>query len=588
MDDAKQQITNQEAVYGQIGENKGVVHQYFGEVKHALHSSPPDRIWTVPYPHNPFFTGREDYLEQLHTNLLAHKAAAITQPQAIHGLGGIGKTQIAVEYAHRHRETYPYVFWVNAATLETLFVDFITLAKLLGLSLSNDDEQKTIVTFVRNWLDTHERWLLIFDNADDLHRVRPYLPTANVGHILLTTRQQMVSSFLSIEVKKMSVEESTHLLLQRAKLLDTATMEDREHAHTIAKEMDGLPLALDQAGAYIEEMECSVAQYLQDYSSRQMELLSQRSEDEASHPDPVAVTWSLNVEQVAHNNPMSADLLACCAFLAPDNIPEAFFLEGAEELSPFFQSIKTKPFQLDQAIKDLRRFSLVDKKRESHSFSMHRLVQAILKNSMDEATQREWAERTIRMVNLVFPGTIDVSTWEQCQHCITHAQMCATWIEAFQLAFPEAAALLNKAGYYLKDLAVYADAEPLYQRALLIWEQVLGPQHPNTATSLNNLALLYDNQGKYEQAEPLYQRALLIREQVLGPQHPNTATSLNNLALLYDNQGKYEQAEPLYQRAVTIMEKTLGSNHPNTITVRKNYTYFLKAKRQRHRGKSEN
>jgi tetratricopeptide (TPR) repeat protein len=145
-----------------------------------------------------------------------------------------------------------------------------------------------------------------------------------------------------------------------------------------------------------------------------------------------------------------------------------------------------------------------------------------------------------------------------------HALLCATWIEQEQMTFPEAARLLNQAGYYLNERARYVEAEPLYQRALAICEQQLGPDHPDTATSLNNLAGLYQDQGKYEQAEPLFQRALSIKEQQLGPEHPSTANSLNNLAGLYRAQGKYEQAEPLYVRALAIREQQLGTEHPDT------------------------
>src|SRR5205807_2229797 len=147
---------------------------------------------------------------------------------------------------------------------------------------------------------------------------------------------------------------------------------------------------------------------------------------------------------------------------------------------------------------------------------------------------------------------------------LPHALVCETLIEAYSLEFAEASRLLDQTAYYLYSRAQFPQAEPLYQRALAIREQQLGPEHPDTARSLNNLAGLYHAQGKYEQAEPLYQRALAMHEQQLGPEHPDTASSLNNLALLYQNQGKDEQAEPLLKGALAIKEQQLGPEHPDT------------------------
>lgn len=530
----------------------------------------PQTIFHIPYRQNPFFTGREQLLEQLHNNLTARKAAALTQAQAINGLGGIGKTQVAIEYAYRQRDFYPYIFWVNADKRETLIADYVGIAKLLHLPEQNEQDQNIIVTAVIAWLATHNDCLLILDNADDLPMIDPFVPTANTCHILITTRAQATNALAqSIEVEKMAMPEGTLMLLRRANVLatdatlDQATQEDKETAEKIVIALDGLPLALDQAGAYIEETACSLSAYLQAYQHRQTDLLKRRGDNNMYHSDPVAATWSLSFEQVEQHNLLAADLMRCCAFLAPDDIPEELFTEGASELSSLLQPLATDPSLLDEAIGALRCFSLVRRNPNTSTFSIHRLVQAILKINMNEATQKLWAERAVRIVNHVFPADIDVTNWKQCQRYVAHAQTCATFIEEYDLTFPEAALLLNQTACYLYEVASYTKAEPLYQRALRIREQVEGADHPNTATSLNNLAELYKIQGKYEQAEPLYQRTIAISEKTLGSHPSHLATSLNNLAGLYRRQGKYEQAEPLYQRAIAIDEETLDSNHPN-------------------------
>jgi tetratricopeptide (TPR) repeat protein len=572
----------------------------------------PVLVWNVPFRRNPFFTGREQLLAQLHENLTQAGAAALTQAQAISGLGGIGKTQTAVEYAYRYREEYQAVLWVTAATQNTLTIDFVTLAAALDLPQKNEQDQNIIVAAVKRWFEEHVNWLLILDNADDLQVVEEFLPTGGKGHILLTTRAHAPGGLAeNMDVKQMDRDEGSLFLLRRAKVLaasealDQAPLQDRSSAEAIVGELGGLPLALDQAGAYMEETECGLAAYLERYRRHQGALLQRRGDAHGAHPDPVASTWALSFAQVEQQNPAAADLLHLCAFLAPDAIPEELISLGAMELGPQLASLVEDDFLLDEAIGALLRYSLVRRDQQEHTLAIHRLVQAVLKASLDEPMKQLWAERVVKAMYQAFPE-VEFATWPQCKRLIAQAQACADLMRAYHLAFPAAANLLDRAGAYLREhaqyrqaepllqqsisiyaesgdangiaigsplnnLAVlyehqgkYSEAEPLYQRALAIYEQELGPTHPYTATSLNNLALLYRSQGKYEQAELLNQRALAIYEQELGPTHPYTATSLNNLALLYKSQGKFKQAEPLYQRALVIREQELGPLHPST------------------------
>jgi hypothetical protein len=316
-------------------------------------TSPPASAWNVPYLRNPFFTGREELLKQLHDNLTQNKAAALTQAQArptdsaqaqaIHGLGGIGKTQAAVEYAYRYRDEYRYVLWVNAATRDELIASFVGLAALLNLPERQEQDQTKIVAAVKQWFTTHDGWLLIFDNADDLALVGDFLPSGGKGQLLLTTRAHATGTLANdIEVEKLDAQQGMLLLLRRAKVLaldaplDDAPVADRTAAATIVQEMDGLPLALDQAGAFIEETQCSVSDYLDRYRQRQDLLLKRRGGSGKDHPEPVATTWSLSFERVEQLDPLAAELLRCSAFLAPDALPEQMIIDGASELGTLY------------------------------------------------------------------------------------------------------------------------------------------------------------------------------------------------------------------------------------------------------------
>jgi tetratricopeptide (TPR) repeat protein len=506
------------------------------------------------------FTGREEVLKRLHTALRAGKTTALTQPQAISGLGGIGKTQTAVEFAYRYQDDYNFILWIKAESRESIISDFVTMAHLLNLPEQQEQDQSRVVVAVKRWFQEHTDWLVIFDNANDLTILRDFLPLGGKGHILLTTQEQATGRIAQrIEIEKMEPEEGTLFLLRRAALLaqdaplDAASPTDRQAAMEIVHAMDGLPLALDQAGAFIEETRCSLSDYLQFFQTRQTDLLQRRGRLATDHPDTVAATWSLSFEKVQKANPAAADLLRLCAFLDPDGIQEEIFTEGASELGPTLQPVAADPIKLNEAIGALLTYSLVRRNPE-HTLTVHRLVQVVLKHAMNKNTQRRWAERAVRAVNLAFPE-VEYDNWLRCQQFIPHVLAGKALIEQWDMTLPEAAQLLDNTGYYLTESAQYMQAEPLLQRALSIRERVLDPDHPNTAAILNALAALYKNQGKYEQAEPLYQRALAIRERVLGSDHPDTAQSLNNLALLYQAQGKYEQAEPLHQRAQAIRER---------------------------------
>ena len=297
-------------------------------------------LWNVPYPRNPLFTGREHILERLTTIFSIDETRVSTQPLAISGLGGIGKTQTAIEYAYRFREQYQYVLWAKADTRENLIQDFVAIARLIQLPEQHLQDQSLIVEAVKRWLREQRQWLLILDNADDLGMVSEFLPETYAGHVLFTTRAQAMGRLARrIELDHMELAEGTHFLLRRAGILeaeeplDKASSRDQDTALAIVEEMDGLPLALDQAGAYVEETGCGLASYLIRYQQRQMDLLNKRGGYTPDHPEPVATTWSLAFEKVEQANLAAADLLRFCAFLAPDAIPEEIVTQGAADLT---------------------------------------------------------------------------------------------------------------------------------------------------------------------------------------------------------------------------------------------------------------
>lgn len=256
--------------------------------------------------------------------------------------------------------------------------------------------------------------------------------------------------------------EGTELLLRRAQRFAGATDEEINEAATLVIALGQFPLALDQAGAYIEETGCSLADYRELYQTHRHALLSRRGRQAMGYPASVATTWELSFQQVEQTNPAAAELLRLCAFLAPDHIPEELLTRGAPHWPTALQEAVADRFHFNQALETLLAFSLVKRLADQRLLSIHRLVQAVQRERMEPREQRQWAERVVRAVNLVFPhGPQEVDTWPACQRYLEQAQASDMLIGQYQLRLPEAADLLGWAGSYLHERGLYRLAEPL-------------------------------------------------------------------------------------------------------------------------------
>lgn len=429
---------------------------------------------------------------------------------------------------------------------------------------------------------------------------------------MLTTQQTTTAPIAhALMLEKLADTEGMLLLLKRAgllardaspEILETVSPQQRKDSLAIVNKTDGLPLALDQAGAYIAENGCSLSDYADLFRQEQKALLERRGTVPTVHPQPVSVTFALAFDRVRYKSEAAIELLKLCAFLAPDIIPLELITQGAAHLGKPLEAVAVHPRQMDEVLGVLRAYSLIQRDGENRTLSIHRLVQAVLQNMLDKTEKRIWAERAVLAVNAAFPK-VEPDTWPQCERLLIQALTVTQFIKRNQIVRVEAGRLFTEIAAYLEGRARYNEAEPLYQQALLVKEKLLGSKHSDVATSLTSLANLYVIRGKYQQGEPLLQRALLIRErqpasldgavtfrslanlyitqgkyelaepllqrtlqslgQLLGPEHTELAASFNSLASLYTYQGKYTQAEPLFLNAMTIWEKNLGLHHPN-------------------------
>ncbi|HLG62436.1 MAG TPA: tetratricopeptide repeat protein [Ktedonosporobacter sp.] len=526
-------------------------------------------LWHVPFRRNSYFTGRESVLEQIHALLKHVQTGDSCSPHivSLSGLGGIGKTQIAVEYAYRYSSTYQAVLWIQANSRNVLNSSVTMLSSLLELPERDAQDQNCALEAVKRWLSTTTNWLLIMDDVDDPKRVYDILPATGNGAVLLTTLTPITATITrGMELDTMTQDEGAAFLLRRAKLLaandglEHVSPEQRRLAEVITQSMGGLPLALDQAAAYIEETGCGLAGYFQRYQQHRELLLKRRGGLLPEHPVALSTTWSLSLEKVARLNPGAIDVLRLLAFLHAEAIPECIISAAASEAPPL--AIMRDPLALDDAIGTLRAFSLVRRRPETNSLTIHRLVQEVLQDQMAEHTRIQWAQYAVKVINRMYPG-VTFEHWPLCQQYLPQAQACAQLIERWEMVSPEAAELLYKAGCYLRERAQYVEAEPMLQRALEIREHLYGSLHLTVAESLHELGLLSQAQGNYSLAQAQYQRALSLRERLLGHEHAQVADILNNLAVLYHAQAQYDLAESCYSRTLSIRIKTLGAHHPH-------------------------
>ncbi|HEX6480559.1 MAG TPA: helix-turn-helix domain-containing protein [Ktedonobacteraceae bacterium] len=422
--------------------------------------------WHLPSPRNPFFTGREDILDTLHQCLSTHQASYV-----LHGLGGVGKTQIAVEYAYRHAQEYTAILWIDAETPESIASSFLSVATLLGLPERQGTDPGRIAPAVQRWLSTHRQWLLIWDNIEDLDLLSSYLPPARQGAMLFTTRRQTLGTLAQgVELQPMMEEEGSLFLLRRARLLDpTAPVEQLEQlaqrtpfeyvaARELVAAMDGLPLALDQVGAYVQETPCSLADYLKLYQTRGAELLKRRGEVVIDHPASVVTTWSISFEKVEQTNAAAAALLRLCAFLHPDAIPEELFVEGTALLGEQLGPVAADVFLWHEAIRAASAYSLLKRNTEEHTLSIHRLVQAVLRERMSEQERELWQQRAIRMLNAFFPE-VTPDTQRQCERLLPHVLACAAAMPV-QARGRDLAEVLRKAADSLGEHGQYEPTSP--------------------------------------------------------------------------------------------------------------------------------
>lgn len=511
-------------------------------------------IWNVPHLRNPNFTGREDLLARLHASLTSGNHAALTQ--AMHGLGGVGKTQTAIEYAYRYAAEYQAILWVPAEDAAALAGHFAALGSALGLDVDPADQPGTVAEVLR-WFRENPRWLLVFDNAEGADGIRPYLPQAGTGHVIITSRNPHWRRFATpVDVPCFVPEEGAEFLLARAGV-DDAGPSERAAALQLASELGGLAIALEQAAAYVEAHGLSLAAYLDLFNHHREKVLSR--DVSADYPHTIETVWALSIDAVRSASPAAADLLALLAFLAPDQVPLALIRAGAQGYPEPLAASASDELKLREATRILRRHSLIQ--LQSDSLSVHRLVQAITRHALSRAEQCRYSEAAMNAVEAALPpNPTDPETWTGFSGLMSHVSTAAGHCASLGVALQAASVSLNQAGRYLNSRADYEAAVSYFVSAVRNAERALGADAPAVGNCLGNLGQVYMMLGHLELARTTLEQALKITSANPASDQKDLAGHLNSLGMVSEMTGDHPAALAYYVRASRMIENAFGSD----------------------------
>ncbi|GKT48975.1 nephrocystin-3 [Colletotrichum spaethianum] len=571
-------------------------------------SEPRKPFSTVPFPPDPDFVDRP-----IITSWLRDKCSRPASRAALVGLGGIGKSQLAVHYAHEIRQGSPntHIFWVHAGTKARFEEAYSAIADRLELPRRHDPNVD-VVRLVYDWMCTEEngQWFMVLDNADDVDVFFPrsnreqnvpvtsqarqplasFLPQSSSGMILVTSRSRDVAerltgsswNVLSLE----AMEEYQAQKLLRNKLQE---MHDEDVVPELLQALEYMPLAITQAAAYIlrRAPRMSPSKYLEEFrksEKKRASLLNRNMGDLRRDPtasNSVVTTWQITFDNIRQERQSAADLLAFLSFFNPQGIPEWVVRSYQRSKHLSEKDDSEEDGSEDEISEDdlnlLREFSLVTITTQKGVLEMHALVQfctRIWLSSFDNV--QKWKQSFLQVLSREYPNG-EYESWARCRELDPHTELFLKKEPENEDDTKDYMVLLTNVGWYKRAIGKYDEAEQLNRKALKGREKVLGKEHPDTLRSVNNLASVLYDQGKYDEAEQLHRQALEGSEKVLGKEHPETLRSVNNLALVLQSQGKYDEAEQLHRQALEGSEKVLGKEHPETLRSVNNLALVLQS-----------
>jgi transcriptional regulator with XRE-family HTH domain/tetratricopeptide (TPR) repeat protein len=515
-------------------------------------------LWNIP-ARNLAFTGRDDLLAEMRERLLAGRTAVV---QALHGMGGVGKTQLAAEYAHSFARSYDLAWWINAEHGGLIGDQVAGLGQALGCVPAAGGSEAVRAAVLAE-LRHRGRWLLIFDNAEAPADVAPWLP-GDGGHVLITSRERGWDEVATpVEVDVLTRAESIEMLRRRLPRLTEAD------ADQLARELGDLPLALAQAAGFMADTGTPASQYLGLLQTRAGQLLDQGAA--GSYPQSLAAATAVTVARLSDHDPAAAELASLCAFLAPEPIPEDLFTGTAGLLPGALAARAADQLAWRQTLAHVAKQSLA--RIDHRGLQMHRLTQAILRDRLTPTCASAMRRRTEAILAASDPGDPpNPATWGRWAQLMPH-------VLAADLATtdnPALRQLVRRGCWYLIERGDARTPLEIMSNLRQQWRERLGQDHEHTLMAAHYLGWALLEMGRYAEARDLNQDTLARRRGVLGEDHPDTLNSAHNLALVLRMLGEVRAARDLDHDALARQRRTQGHDHPSTLRSASNLAVDLR------------
>ncbi len=521
---------------------------------------------------NRYFSGRVGVLQDIDTLFDKEKTDKVSICQTISGLGGIGKTQLSIEYAYKYHYKYKTCIWfVDAESGYSVYNYFCDFAKCFNLFLPVNYNTRDLQRVIKTWLSENRSWLLIFDNLEIMDTIAPYLPDKVNGRILITTRNIRIDYGISLFLDVFNLGEALSFMKKRLSKNNEGKMEYymyddfTEKSSELIKRLGYLPLALEQAAAYIKEVRCSISDYIELLRQSSVEAFSDQYASPEYYESIVTSTWNISFAALEES---SRQLLNLCAYMGADNIPVKFFVEMRSELPSPLTDDLAKQLTLNRVVTGLRTYSLTSGTVEY--IHIHRLVQEVIRKDHEVGGENGydkngWLQLSFRMLERYLPTSCEEpdSTSRFMQISI-HAESITEYYSIFaeqESIRLKLANLYDKIGQCYDDCGIFDSAFSNYFNSLQIKEKYLGKRHPETAMQYDNIGLSYTKTGKYAEAIAWHNKAINILEISLGKKNLDTATAYNNLGLALVRNGSYDLGIKWYQKCLEVELEILGHEH---------------------------
>ena len=522
-------------------------------------------VWNVP-GRNLDFTGRAAILETLR-NKLAGGGAPVVLAQALYGLGGVGKTQVALEYAHRFMADYDLVWWIPSEHSDEITGALAELARKLDLRVGDNLNDAAEVALEELRRDTSGHWLLVFDNAESPKDLEAYLPTGS-GHVLITSRNQAwTHSAEPLEVDVFTGDESVAHLVRHVPELDP------QDAQRVADALGHLPLAIEQAAAWLEQTGMPAQTYVQQLATQTAQILELNQPTD--YPTPVGAAWNLSLERLQERSPAGVRMLQLFAFMSagPISMTLLYSDEMIRALLPYDRTLSE--LMLGRVIRDIGRFALIKVDQGSNSLQIHRLVQAVIRSQMTPAE----AERACHDVHQILVGarprqgeTDDPENWLRYNLIWPHL----TPSRADDCNESGARELLIDWVRYQWKRGEFDAALALARRLENLWTSKLGPDDEQTLLLRFHIANVLRSKGQFSEARDLDSYVLERQTAVLGSEHPHTLMTAGGLASDLRSLGDFEQSLASDRETYRSWKEQFGDDHPRTLSAGHNLGVSLR------------